>query len=162
MDESTITATESAPLVAQQPAPKKKATLQRLMQRSTSESLHGEPTLRRRRMRVTIEPGVCTPGAFDEEFSLVLEAPSTDVELQAMKIHGATSPAYIVHEMCKLSIKSVDGEFITNDLEREALWEALGFQGRTLLVDQFQELTGKAEAFASARKKASETATLIA
>lgn len=140
----------------------KKGTLQKLISRSTSDETGRQPALRRRRMRFLVDHRICDPGGFDEDFHLVIESPSTEVELQAMKKHPM-NPAAIPFEMARLCILSCDGDLVRDsDLSRDVLWEALGPLGRALVTKKWNELGGGgAEAEADAVKKIDASTELV-
>lgn len=140
----------------------KKSTLTKLLARATTTERGGTTTLRRRRMMFTVAHDVCDVGAFDEDFELVLESPSTEVELAAIKKYGQENPGYIPHEMCRLCIVEVDGQRVSDtDLTRDALWEALGSKGRALVTYKWNELSGGGNDQAAVKKAADTTRLLI-
>lgn len=138
--------TERAPRKAKEAAdvaPIKKRTLARLLDRTTSTERGGTPTLRRRKIRLTIDHRICDPGGFEADFDVVLESPSTEVELAAIKMYGTENPGAVPIEMCRMCLLELDGERLSDaDLTRGAVWQALGTKGRALLVHKWNELTG--------------------
>jgi hypothetical protein len=159
MDEQAATLATTTPNGGAKTAAKKSGALTRLMKRGTTDENGKGGTMRRRRMKFTMSAGLCDPGMFDEDFDLVLVSASTQVELDALKKH-ADNPAAILFEMAKMCIVSCDGEPVRDgDMSREALWEALGFGGRSLLTKKWNELCGNGDA--DAIKKADSSTQLM-
>jgi len=133
--------------------------LTRLKARGMTDHAGNGGTLRRRKMRFTMDRNVCEPGAFDEDVVLVVESASVDVELSALKACG-DNPAGIVFEMCKRCMVACDGEpVLDGDGSRDLLWEALGMGGRGLLVRKWNELAGVHDG--GAQKKADASTELV-
>lgn len=141
----------------------KKNTLKRLMSRATSDETGKPTTLRRRRMRFLMDYQLCDPGGFESDFYILLESPSTEIELAAMKVAGNNGPAALAMEMARRCIVSIDGEPVRDDdLSRDVVWEALGNKGRALLTNQWNELSGGGlEAETNALKKAQGSTQLV-
>lgn len=140
----------------------KKSTLTKLLHRATTTERGGTTTLRRRRMKFVVDKDVCDAGAFDEDFELILESPSTEIELSAIKKHGSDNPGAIPMEMCRLCIVECDGQPVRDgDLTRDALWEALGSKGRALVTYKWNELSGGGANDQAALKKAADSTSLL-
>jgi hypothetical protein len=152
-------ALDSSKLRAGPAAPKPRtAALAKLMQRATTDQSGKGGSLRRRRIVFSIDSTVCEPGAFDEDFELVVEAPSAEQELAAAKKHPQ-EPAAMLLELVRSCMVSLNGEPLRDsDLSRVAVWEALGMGGRGLVARQWQSICGVTE---EAQKKASDSSRLI-
>ncbi len=138
-----------------------KSTVTKLMNRATSTE-RGEATLRLRKMKLTISKDVCTPGAFDDDFVLIVQAPSTEIELAAFKKYATENPGAIPHEMCRLCLLECDGQRLSDaDLTRDAVWEALGSTGRSLVLLKWNELSGGAASQEALKKMGETTAILV-
>lgn len=133
------------------------SALAKLKARATTDHTGKGGSLRRRRMKITVDKNVCDPGAFDDDFDVVMVSASTDVELDALKTCG-DNPAAIMFEMVKQCIVSLDGEPVLLD-SRDVVWEALGTAGRSLLVRKWNELCGNMDA--DALKKANGSTLLL-
>ena len=151
---------EEQPQVTEIPKKKKSSgnALTKLKQRAQEDHNGKGGQLRRRRMRFTVDKDICDPGAFDDDFDLVVVSASTQVEMDALKA-CVDNPFGVIAEMVKRCIVSCDGEpVLDGDGSRDTLWEALGTGGRALLTRKWNEFCGGTSA--EAIKKA-ETSTLL-
>lgn len=93
--------------------------------------------IRRRTAKFTIAAAVCEPDTFPTDFEVEVSSLSQAEELEAFKEGGETGSS-AVFSMAKRSLRTIDGEPVRKNY-RDLVWDALGFGGRTVVVNHFTE-----------------------
>lgn len=158
--EETSDAIEDAkPVIKSVPKKKTGSALTRLKKNFTEDEHGRGGRLRRRKMRLVVDKDLCDPGAFEDDFELVLESCSSADELDALK-EASDNPGSMPFLLARNAIRTCDGEPVGyGDGSRELLWEALGPAGRSLILRKFNEFCGNFNA--EALKKADSSTAII-
>ena len=102
------------------------------------EGMKGSMELPRHRGTFTIDHAICSPGSFDEDFELTIQALSAGEEMKACK--GAEGDATtLAFSMAKAAICAFNEERLSS-IKVEWLWERLGPAGRQLVTAMFAQI----------------------
>jgi hypothetical protein len=145
-------------MLKEAPAKPTGGAIARLLARTTTDQGGQGGKIRRRRFKLTIAPEICENGIFDEPFTLILTSPSSSDEYAAIS-RAEGDGIRLGFELVKACLVSLNGEPLSDmDLSRDALWDALGFTGRNLVMLKWKEMNNPGE---EATKKFEESAVLI-
>jgi hypothetical protein len=92
--------------------------------------------LQRRVTTIVVDYLLCEPDVYSEDFKLTLEGLNSDAELAAIK--AASDGASMGFVMAKKSVTHFNGKPL-KAIERDVLWETLGFAGRVHVTDAFMK-----------------------
>jgi len=89
-----------------------------------------------------VPASLCEEGVFGDDFELTIRGLSAEQELRSAQ--AAKGDVVVMgFEMARRSLVAVNGTPIdAGRAEDDFLWEALGFGGRTLVVQVFMKMTG--------------------
>lgn len=113
-----------------------KGTVSALMDRVSGKLSEGGQAkgLKRRTATFLLKKELCEPDAFEEDITVEIGGLSAKEEHEALKDAG--DGASTVFAMAKLAIRTIDGEVVRREA-RNVVWDALGFGGRTAVVNHF-------------------------
>ena len=117
--------------------------------------------IKRRRISFTVDGASCSPDVFVDaegeyyDFTLTIQSLNHKEELEALA--GVTDPSQVQTAMARLSLYAVNGKPLPKDVDKQTLfWEALGPQGRQLVILAFSQV-GSAGAAALGKYQRSYT-----
>ncbi len=121
----------------------------------------GAELIRRRRLCFTVDGASCAPDVFVDDsgeyydFELTVQSLSSKEEIESL--NGITEPGQVPWALAKASLYAVNGKPLPrDDTKIDFLWEALGMQGRQVVMLAFNQL-GSASAAALGKFQRSVT-----
>lgn len=109
-----------------------------------TESGQAPPPLARKKLSFIMDGKVCSPGMFPGDFRITLQSLSVGGE---RKVYDSKQDSHmsLAYEFAKQGMWQVGDDFL-NEGTRDLMWEALGAQGRVVVVAMYSRIGSKEDA----------------
>lgn len=112
------------------------------------------PPLARKKMAFLMDGKLCSPGMFPGDFRITLQSLTVG---QERKVYDARQDSHVAlaYEFAKQGMWKVGDDFL-NEGTRDLMWEALGAQGRVVVVAMYSRIGAKEDAALGKAEKSLE------